>query len=80
MHESPVARELLRAAVESSDGQRIISMEIKLGPEGGYVPDSLEAHILAAAVDTVAENAKIAITPVLSGGAELVSIDVEENA
>lgn len=78
MHESPVARDLLRVALDSSRGRRITSIHIKLGPEGGYVPESLEAHILAAAIGTSADGAKITVTSVLTGGAELVSVNVED--
>jgi Zn finger protein HypA/HybF involved in hydrogenase expression len=78
LHESPVANELVRAAViaaEQNGVDRITRMVLALGPEGNYIPDSLETHILAAAVGTSAEGCEVNITPVESGGAVLVSIE-----
>ncbi len=81
MHESPVARELVEAAVKNAgDARRVTLLEIRLGPEGGYLPDALKLHIGAAAVGTVVEGADIEISQTLSGGPELVSINVEETA
>lgn len=83
MHESPVARELVAAATreaEATGNSRVIRLAIRLGPDGGYVPDSLQMHIRAAATGTLVEGAQVDITTVLNGGPELVSIDVEENS
>ncbi len=81
MHESPVARELVEVATreaEAAGHNRVTRMAIQLGPDGGYVPDSLQIHIRAAATGTPVEGAEVEITQVLVGGPELVSIDVEE--
>lgn len=83
MHESPIARQLVEAATREAGGQgeaKITRMEVRLGPDGAYVPDSLRMHILAAATGSTAEGAEVDITPVLVGGAELVSIEIEERA
>ncbi len=83
MHESPVARELVQAATceaSAAGHTRVTRMAIRLGPDGGYVPDSLRMHILAAATGTSVEGAQVDITPALVGGPELVSIDVEESS
>ena len=83
MHESPVARELVAEAARQAaiaGYLRVSRMEVRLGPDGGYVPDSLAMHIQAAATGTAAEGAEIEITPVPVGGPELVRIDVEEQA
>ena len=81
MHESPLARQLVAEAerqAELAGHARVTRMEILLGPDGGYVPDSLRMHILAAATGTAAEGAQVDIETRLDGGPELVSIDVEE--
>ena len=83
MHESPIARQLVAAAERealAAGSSRVTRMDIRLGPEGAYVPDSLRVHIQAAAAGTAVEDAEVEITSVLTGGAELVSIDVEESA
>lgn len=83
MHESPVARELVQAATNAvidSGANQVTRLEIRLGPDGGYLPDSLEMHIRAVATGTPVEGAQIEITQALSGGPELVSIDVEEKS
>lgn len=78
MHESPVARELIEAATREAAGNgKVVRMAIRLGPDGGYVPDSLQMHIRAAATGTAVEGAEVQITQALEGGPELVSIDVE---
>ncbi len=81
MHESPVARQLVAEAARqaaAAGSPRVTRMEIRLGPEGGYIPDSLSMHIAAAAVGTAAEGARVEIETRLDGGPELVSIEVEE--
>ncbi len=83
MHESPVARELVQAAantIDTNERGRITRLKINLGPDGGYLPDSLEMHIRAVAIGTPVEGAEIEITQVLNGGPELVSLDVEESS
>lgn len=83
MHESPIARQLVEAAAreaESAGTGRVTRLAIQLGPDGGYVPDSLQMHIRAAATGTPIEDAEIDITPVLAGGPVLVSIDMEESS
>ena len=83
MHESPVAKELVVEAARQAavaGYNRVSRMEVSLGPDGGYVPDSLAMHIKAAASGTSAEGVAVEITTVLEGGPELVRIDVEERA
>ncbi len=80
MHESPIAQQLVGAAVRKAGDARVTRMAIRLGPEGGYVPDSLQMHIRAAATGTSAEGTEVEVSTVLEGGAELVSIEIEETA
>lgn len=83
MHESPVAKELVVEAARQATVagySRVSRMELRLGPDGGYVPDSLAMHIQAAAAGTSVEGVEVEITTVLEGGPELVRIDVEEKA
>ena len=81
MHESPVARELVRAALaaaQSNGVEQVAKMVLNLGPDGGYVADSLRSHIVVAASDSIAEGCEIEITAVQRGGVELVSIESGE--
>jgi Zn finger protein HypA/HybF involved in hydrogenase expression len=80
LHESPVARELIKAAVkacEEQSGSGIKSMDIALGPDGGYTSESLAAHIEAQAGGTLAEGAEIVIELAETGGPNLKSISIE---
>lgn len=80
MHESPIARQLIKAAIEACDEQRgseITTMNIVLGPEGAYTAESLAAHIEAAAVGTMAQGSAIEIELSEVGGAKLQSISIE---
>ncbi len=80
MHESPIARQLIKAAIEACDeqhGSEITLMSIVLGPDGAYTAESLAAHIEAAANGTLAQGAAIEIELSDAGGAKLKSISIE---
>jgi len=80
MHESPVARELIKAAVKAcvdQNGSEIKAMNVILGPEGAYTAESLAAHIEANASGTLVEGTQIYIELSETGGATLESISIE---
>lgn len=79
MHESPVAQELVRVAIETAQShgvEHVTKMVLNVGPEGEYVAESLRSHIQFAASGSVVEGCEIEITTVPQGGVELVSVDV----
>lgn len=83
MHESPVANELVRAALAAARSNRIeniAKMVLNLGPDGGFVADSLRFHISVAANDSIAQDCEIEIIAVQCGGVELVSIESGESS
>lgn len=67
MHEFSIAESILKAALAESGkhgGRRIASLGIRLGKASHLEPESLEFCLKAQAKGTIAENARIGITPV----------------
>ena len=66
MHGFAIAESIIRTALmeaEKHQGKSISVLCIKLGKSDHFEPESLELCLKAAAKGTIAENAKIEITP-----------------
>lgn len=65
MHEAPVLRTLLTAAIDTAtrhDASRITALHINLGASDHMSPDSARAHFVTMSAGTIAEGADLIVT------------------
>ena len=78
MHEVGVAKEILKLALEKSQGGRIKKMKIELGDDGHTTPKSLVDAFALVSAGTMAEGAVLQISRSKELESRLIELDVEK--